>query len=51
MQGIAISYYVEEQSSLIREYLLTGARDDKQKVEQLARMGDELQHLVAKFKV
>ncbi|MCL5781295.1 MAG: hypothetical protein M1119_10470 [Firmicutes bacterium] len=30
------SYYVEEQSSLIREYLLTGARDDKQKGEQLA---------------
>ncbi|MEW6698632.1 MAG: methyl-accepting chemotaxis protein [Bacillota bacterium] len=34
MQGIAISYYVEEQSSLIKEYLLTGSPADKERVEQ-----------------
>ncbi|CCO08037.1 methyl-accepting chemotaxis protein [Desulforamulus hydrothermalis] len=42
MEGIAISYYVEEQSSLIKEYLITGSPDDKAKVEQ--KIKEALQH-------
>ncbi|MEW6064556.1 methyl-accepting chemotaxis protein [Desulforamulus profundi] len=49
MEGIAISYYVEEQSSLIREYLLTGAQDDKQKVEQKIKEALEREEALIKI--
>ncbi|SHF20870.1 methyl-accepting chemotaxis protein [Desulforamulus putei DSM 12395] len=49
MEGIAISHYVEEQSSLIKEYFLTGAQDDKEKVEQ--KIKEALQHEEALIKI
>lgn len=42
MEGIAISLFVEEQSSLIKEYLLTFSPADKLKVE--AKMTESLEH-------